>query len=121
MSICVAMVNAHKVEQGLRVCPRLMVVLTQTLFGQLHFSYWITGESIFQWPEDVSSVNGCFNANSVWAVAFFLLDHKGKYFCILSSRIIRVSNFIGPRKCPRLLVALTQTVCLGCLFYPIGS
>ena len=48
MSICVAMANAHKVEQGPRVCPRLMVVLTQTLF--------------------------------VWTVAFFLLDHKGKYF-----------------------------------------
>ena len=48
MSICVAMVNAHKVEQGPRVCPLLMVVLTQTLF--------------------------------VWAVAFFLLDHRGKYF-----------------------------------------
>ena len=32
MSICVAMVNSHKVEQGPRVCPRLMVVLTQTLF-----------------------------------------------------------------------------------------
>ena len=32
MSICVAMVNAHKVEQGLRVCPRLMVVL-----GKCHF------------------------------------------------------------------------------------
>ena len=30
--ICVAMVNAHKVEQGPRVFPRLMVVLTQTLF-----------------------------------------------------------------------------------------
>ena len=29
--------------------------------------------------------------------------------CILSSRIIMVSNFIGPRRCPRLLVALTQT------------
>ena len=42
------MVDAHKVEQGPRVCPRLMVVLTQTLF--------------------------------VWAIAFFLLDHKGKYF-----------------------------------------
>ena len=50
MSICVAMVDAHKVEQGPRVCPRLMVVLTQTLF--------------------------------VWAVAFFLLDHKGKYFSV---------------------------------------
>ena len=48
ISICVAMVNAHKVEQGPRVCPRLMVVLTQTLF--------------------------------VWEDAFFLLDHKGKYF-----------------------------------------
>ena len=48
LSICVAMVDAHKVEQGPRVCPRLMVVLTQTLF--------------------------------VWAIAFFLLDHKDKYF-----------------------------------------
>ena len=48
MSICVAMVDAHKVEQGPRVGPRLTVVLTQTLF--------------------------------VWAVAFFWLDHKGKYF-----------------------------------------
>ena len=35
LSIRVAMVDAHKVEQGSRVCPRLMVVLTQTLlFGQ---------------------------------------------------------------------------------------
>ena len=42
------MVDAHKVEQGHRLCPRLMVVLIQTLF--------------------------------VWAIAFFLLDHKGKYF-----------------------------------------
>ena len=32
LSICVAMADAHKVEQGPRVCPRLMVVLTQTLF-----------------------------------------------------------------------------------------
>ena len=32
LSICVAMVDAHKVEQGQRVCPRLMVVLTQTPF-----------------------------------------------------------------------------------------
>ena len=54
------MVDAHKVEQDPRVCPRLMVVLTQTLF--------------------------------VWAVAFFLLDQKGKYF------------FNGPRVCPRLMV-----------------
>ena len=29
--------------------------------------------------------------------------------CILSSRIIMVSNFIGPWMCPQLLVALTQT------------
>ena len=56
LSICVAMVDAHKVEQGprvcprlmARVCPRLMVVLTQTPF--------------------------------VWAICIFLLDHKGKYF-----------------------------------------
>ena len=32
LSICVTMVDAHKVEQGPRVCPRLMVVLTQTMF-----------------------------------------------------------------------------------------
>ena len=34
LSVCVAMVDAHshKVEQGPRVCPRLMVVLTQTPF-----------------------------------------------------------------------------------------
>ena len=32
LSICVAMVDAHKVEQGPKVCPRLMVVLTQTPF-----------------------------------------------------------------------------------------
>ena len=43
-----AMVDAHKVEHGPRVCPRLMAVLTQTLF--------------------------------VWVVAFFLFDHKDKYF-----------------------------------------
>ena len=30
--------------------------------------------------------------------------------CILSSWIITVSNFIGPRMCPRLMVALTQTL-----------
>ena len=47
LSICAAMVDAHKVEQGPRLCPRLMIDLTQTLF--------------------------------VWAIAFFLLDHKGKY------------------------------------------
>ena len=56
MSICVAMVNAHKVEQGPRVCPRLMVVLAQTLF--------------------------------VWAVAFFLLDHKGKYFSMARGGVL---------------------------------
>ena len=32
LSICVAMVDAHKVEQGPRVCPWLMVVLTRTPF-----------------------------------------------------------------------------------------
>ena len=54
-----------KVEQGPRVCPRLMVV---------------------------------FNPNSVCLGS-----------CNLSSRIIMVSNFIGPGMCPRSLVALTQT------------
>ena len=68
MSVCVAMVDAHKVEQDPRACPQLMVVLTQTLF--------------------------------VWAVAFFLLDHKGKYF------------FSGPRVCPRLMVVFNPNSCL---------
>ena len=45
------------------------------------------------------SVNGCFNPNSVCLGS-----------CILSSRIIRVSIFIDPRMCPRLMVALTQTL-----------
>ena len=29
---CVVIVDSHKVELGPRVCPRLMVVLPQTLF-----------------------------------------------------------------------------------------
>ena len=56
LSICVGMVDAHKVEQGTRVCPRLVVVLTQTLF--------------------------------VWAIAFFLLDHKGKYFSMAQGGVL---------------------------------
>ena len=39
LSICVAMVDAHKVEQGPNVCPRLMVVITQinsVYLGNLH-------------------------------------------------------------------------------------
>ena len=47
----------------------------------------------------MSSVNGCFNPNSVCLGSFFL-----------SSRILRVSIFIYPRMCPRLMVALTQTL-----------
>ena len=76
MSICVAMVNAHKVEQGPRVCPRLMVVLTQTLFvWAVAFSYWITRVSIFQWPEGVSSVN---DSNSVClGSCIFLVGSQG--------------------------------------------
>ena len=61
MSICVAMVDAHKVEQGPRVCPRLMVVLTQTLFvWAVAFFLLDHRVSIFQWPEGVLSVNGYF-------------------------------------------------------------
>ena len=33
LSICIAMVDAHKVEQGPMVCHRSMVVLTQTPFA----------------------------------------------------------------------------------------
>ena len=57
----------------------------------------------------MSSVNGCFNPNSVWAVAFFLLDHKGKYFN-------------GQRVCPRLMVVFNQnSVCLGSCIFLVGS
>ena len=81
LSICVAMVDAHKVEQGARVCPRLMVVLTQTLFvWAAAFIFSDHKGKYFHRPEDVSSVNGCFNPNSVWAVCFTLLDHEDKWF-----------------------------------------
>ena len=72
------MVDAHKVEQGPRVCPRLLVVSNQTLF--------------------------------VWAIAFFLLDNKGKYF----SMALRV--------CSRLMVVLTQILFVWAVaFYLLGS
>ena len=102
MSICVAMVDAHKVDKGQRMCPRFMVVLPKLcLFGQFSFFLLITRVSIFKWAEGVSSVNGCFNQNSVCLGS-----------CFLSSRIIRVSIFIGLRMYPRLMVALTQTLFL---------
>ena len=47
----------------------------------------------------MSSVNSCFNPKFVCLGS-----------CILFSQIIRVSIFIGPRMCPRLMVALTQTL-----------
>ena len=39
LSICVAMVDAHKVEQGQRVCPRSMVVFdpNSVCLFNLHF------------------------------------------------------------------------------------
>ena len=102
------------------------------MFGQLHFSDWITRVSIFNGPRVCLRLMVVFNPNSVClGSCIFLLDHKGKYFsmargcsrlmvvfnpnsvclgsCILSSQIIMESNFISPRMCPWLLVALTQT------------
>ena len=67
--------------------------------GSCFLSSRIISVSIFIGPESVSSVNGCFNPNSVCLGS-----------CFLSSRIIRVSTFIGPRMCPRLMVALAQTL-----------
>ena len=82
----------------------------------------------------MSSVNGCFNPNSVClGNLHFLVGSQGLVFfngprvcprlmvvltqtlfvwavAFLFSRIIRVSIFIGPRMCPRLMVALTQTL-----------
>ena len=37
--------------------------------------------------------------------------------CILSSWIIRVSNFIGQRMCPLLMVALTQTLFVWAVYF----
>ena len=59
----------------------------------------------------MSSVNGCFNPNSVClGSAFFLLDHRGKYF------------FNGLRVCPRLMVVFyPNSVCLGSCIFFVGS
>ena len=66
-----------------RVCPRLMVVLTQTLFvwaiciflvgsqGQVFFN----GMSMCPWLM-VALTQTLF----VWAVCFILLDHEDKWF-----------------------------------------
>ena len=59
------------------MCPRLMVVLTQTLFGQLLFIFLDHKGKYFHRPEDVSSVNGGFSPNFV---CFILLDHEDKWF-----------------------------------------
>ena len=48
-----------------------MVVLTQTLFGQLLFIFSDHKGKDFHRPEDVSSVNGCFNPNSVCLGSLF--------------------------------------------------
>ena len=48
-----------------------MVVLTQTLFGQLLFIFSDHKGKYFHRPEDVSSVNGCFNPNSVCLGSLF--------------------------------------------------
>ena len=79
MSICIAMVNAHKVEQGPRVCPRLMVVLTQTLFvWAVAFSYWITKVSIFYGPRVRPRLMVVFNPNSVClGSCIFLVGSQG--------------------------------------------
>ena len=67
--------------------------------------------SIFQWPEGVSSVNGCFNPNSV---------------CLgnlhFSCWITRVSIFQWPEGVSSVNGCFNPNfVCLGSLLYSIGS
>ena len=59
----------------------------------------------------MSSVNGCFNPNSVRLgnLHFFFLDHKGKYFQ-WPEGVSSVNGSFNP-----------NSVCLGSLFYSIGS
>ena len=75
MSICVAMVDAHKVEQGPMVCSVNGCFNPNSVcLGSWHFSCWITRVSIFQWPQGVSSVNACLTQSLfVWEVTFYLL------------------------------------------------
>ena len=54
----------------------------------------------------VSSVNGCFNLNSVCL----------RQFSFISCWIIRVSIFNGPRVCSRLMVALPKLRLFGSFF-----
>ena len=73
--------------------------LPKPCLGNLNFSCWITRVSIFQWPEGVSSVNGCFNPNSV---------------CLgnlhFSCWITRVSIFQWPEGVSPINGALTQAL-----------
>ena len=72
---CVVIMDAHKVELGPRVRPRLMVVLPQTLsvWGQVLFILMDHNGKQIEWSEGVSSVNGCFNPNC-WLGSCFYLD-----------------------------------------------
>ena len=80
LSICVAMVDAHKVEQGPRVCPRLMVVLTQTpfvwaicIFLLDHMGkYFYNGPRMCPWL-----MVGLTQTLFVWAICIFLGGSQG--------------------------------------------
>ena len=72
--------DAHKVELGPRVRPRLMVVLPQTLsvWGSCFLSGWITKVSRLYGPRVCPRLMVALSQTVGWAVAFILMDHKGK-------------------------------------------
>ena len=79
LSICVAMVDAHKVEQGSRVCPRLMVVLTQTPFVWAICIFLLDHKG-----EYFSMARGCprlmvvlTRTLFIWAICIFLVGSQG--------------------------------------------
>ena len=77
--------------------------------GNLLFSCWITRVSISQWPEGVSSVNGCFNPNCLFGQFAF------------ASWITRVSIFQWPEGVSSVNGCFNPNSVLGSLFYSIGS
>ena len=77
------MVDAHKAEQGPRVCPWLMVVLTQTPFVWAICIFLLDhkGKVFFSGPRACPQLMVVLTQTLfVWAVCFILLDHEGKWF-----------------------------------------
>ena len=87
MSICVAMVHAHEVKQGPRVCPRLMVVFNpnSVCLGSCILSSRIIRVSNFIGPRMCPRLMVALTQTLfIWAVCFILLDHEDKVVLTLA-------------------------------------